>query len=151
MLMFSSRGPRGREPPHVAARAGHVDVVEVLLGAKASMDAKESEFGRWPQLGWNCLFKKAAGENDTEKQYSQVASRSFLQYRIYIPLFERVACSVVAFIFAQQSFSNQSMKWYSWDRKSSANMTVRNRAELFTMNSPNISYFRFFGSENLSV
>ena len=59
------------------------------------------------------LFKKAAAENDTEKQYGQVASRSILQYHICIPLFERVACSVVAFILAQQSFSNQSMKWYS--------------------------------------
>lgn len=56
----------------MAARSGHVDIVEVLLGAKASVDAK-GNLGRWPQLGWNFYFKQVAGENDTDKQYSKVS------------------------------------------------------------------------------
>ena len=73
MLMFSLWGPRGNEPLHVAAMHGHVDVVEVLLGAKASVDAKENCSGRGPSWDGIVFFKKVAGENDTEKQYSKVS------------------------------------------------------------------------------
>ena len=61
------RAHRGREPLHYAAYDGHVDVLEVLLGAKASVDAKSKD-GRGPSWDGKLSFLKAAGEDDTEKK-----------------------------------------------------------------------------------
>ena len=61
--------PTGREPLHQAAANGHVDVVDVLLDAKASVDAKDIS-GRGPSLDGKLSFLKAAGEDDTENQHT---------------------------------------------------------------------------------
>ena len=44
-----------------------MDVLEVLLGAGASVDAK-SKNGRGPSWDGKLSFLKAAGEDDTEKK-----------------------------------------------------------------------------------
>ena len=58
--LFARGPPRGDEQPlHVAAQNGHVAVVEVLLDAGASVDAKDDTFGRGPIVGMeNRPFKK---------------------------------------------------------------------------------------------
>ena len=68
-LLAFSWAPAGREPLHQAAANGHVDVVDVLLDAKASVDAKDIS-GRGPSLDGKLSFLKAAGEDDTQKQHT---------------------------------------------------------------------------------
>lgn len=46
----------------MAARYGHVAVVEVLLDAGASVDAKDDTFGRGPIVGMEFSFKRRLGK-----------------------------------------------------------------------------------------
>ena len=51
-VLSSGRASRGKTPLHFAAQTGHDSVVEQLLEAKAAVDVKENDNGRFLRRGF---------------------------------------------------------------------------------------------------
>ena len=51
-VLAAGRSSRGKTPLHFAAQTGHDSVVEQLLEAKAAVDVKENDKGRFLRRGF---------------------------------------------------------------------------------------------------
>ena len=81
----------------MAAMEGHMDVVEVLLGAKASVDAKESEFGRGPSWDGIALIKGRLGKITLRNSTAKLLQGRFYNTMSLKELLVQLSSSIFAY------------------------------------------------------
>lgn len=81
----------------MAAMHGHADVVEMLLGAKASVDATESEWGRGPSWDGIVFLRRWLGKMTLRNSTAKLLQGRFYNTMSLKELLVQLSSSIFAY------------------------------------------------------